>query len=93
MEIVKEERMPEENELQRIKEWTVDKGWDKMFELIKSLWEYKQYYIAGKGCYKLTTGQHKGNEAIIEAMKENTLFWDTCWAESKRGGFYLFIVE
>jgi hypothetical protein len=40
---------------------------------------------------ELITGGWSENEAVIEAIQES-MFWTLYWEESKRGGYYKFIV-
>ena len=41
--------------------------------------------------WELVTGGWSGNESIIQALRDNVLFWALCWQLSKRGGYYEFI--
>ncbi len=38
----------------------------------------------------VATGGWSGCESVIQAMKENIMFWLMCWYMSKRGGYYEF---
>lgn len=43
-----------------------------------------------KGELELTTGGWSGNEAIIDALRANKLFFPLFWVESRRDGLYRF---
>ncbi len=45
--------------------------------------------IAGRRL-DLHTGGWSGNESIMAALEKNTMFWITCWVQSRRGGHYTF---
>ena len=42
------------------------------------------------GTWRIATGGWTGNESIISALQENTVFWVFSWYLSKRGGYYEF---
>lgn len=86
---------PTEEALLKIKEWDILK-WDSLLELlefIKDEWSYPDYFVlTGKNVLRLElhTGGWSGNEDIIEALMNNSLFWILYWVKSKRGGHYYF---
>lgn len=43
--------------------------------------------------YNISTAGWSGNESLIGAMQENTLFWIIAWVQSRRGGHYIFEVR
>lgn len=42
--------------------------------------------------YSISTGGWSGNETLIGALQDNTMFWLFAWAQSNRGGHYIFEV-
>ena len=40
--------------------------------------------------WRVATGGWSGCEEVIAALKENTIFWVTCWKQSSRGGGFEF---
>ena len=81
---------PTEAELERIVKWPND--YHALMEYVRSLWEYDSFKRTGNR-YRLATMGWSGNEDIISALHENTMFWLHCWRLSKRGGLYVFEVE
>ena len=80
---------PTKQELKKIEEW---EGFDHeaMLEFVKSLWMFPEYFSKNGNKYNISTAGWSGNESIIYAMEKNTLFWISCWMESRRGGHYKF---
>ena len=85
---------PDDKELDKIKNWQGESL--ELMEYIKPMWKYFDcgYWIENKKTpiyhYELSTGGWSGNEDIIGAMMENTLFWIKNWYQSRRGGHYIF---
>jgi hypothetical protein len=90
-------RYPTEEELSTIENYDVVKdGVFGLLELVNSLWVFPDYYIVkGKNVLKveLHTGGWSGNEDIIGALMNNTMFWTLCWEKSVRGGHYYFTIR
>lgn len=58
---------------------------------IEPLWErYGSFRKMGENVYRLATGGWSGNESIINALHNNQMFWALYWAESRRGGLFVF---
>lgn len=53
---------------------TVEKGWDNKDVQVVSM----------------STGGWSGNEDVIRALEENTVWWAMNWFSSQRGGHYVF---
>jgi hypothetical protein len=43
--------------------------------------------------YNISTGGWSGNEALIEALRANIMFWMLFWVEDRRGGHFVFEVS
>jgi hypothetical protein len=88
-------REPTDEELERIKNWgPLDpRG---LIEFIKDIWWEPDWGFRLKGKrilrLELHTGGMSDNEAIIEALQSNWLFWSLYWRRSDCGGHYYFRV-
>jgi hypothetical protein len=89
---------PEEAELERIRTWLWEYGFTGLMDIVHEMWYHADfgYWTETKGdeytTYKIATAGWSGNEDIIGALKDNYMFWITCWQMSKRGGYYEFRV-
>lgn len=94
-----EERYPTEEDLKFIREFDIIEN--PIIDLIEYLraiwwmpdWGFKISEIAGVKLLELHTGGWSGNEDIMQALNENTMFWDTCYNSSETGGHFLFEIE
>ena len=70
----------------------------------QSIWWHPEYGVVLRRAYRrqstdrvwrlrLHTLGWSGNEEIIGALKENMMFWQLTWEESKRGGHYKFDIR
>jgi len=91
---------PESHELEKIRTWSHANGfvcWTTLLGYVENLWKYSDYFHKPDGAseklYSISTGGWSGNEEIIEAMKQNTMFWMMCWVSSHRGGHHKFEVK
>lgn len=95
---------PDDEELQRIREWDYH-DYPGLMDFIRSIWwmaswgwkqEPAKDSLMGDTDvmrYDISTGGWSGNESIIEAMGENFMFWSMSWVQSRRGGHYIFEVR
>lgn len=97
---------PTESTLKKITKWNVMKlGCLPLLRAIKPIWAYSEagYFTENPPTkdgftgtdeitFKLSTAGWSGNEDIISALEENTLFWAFCWYSSQRGGYHEFSV-
>lgn len=86
------EDYPTELELKAISGWE-NPQYHELLGLVRSLWRYPTYFRRRRNIYHLSTGGWSGNEDIIRALRENTIFWKLCWVSSRRGGHYKFEVK
>jgi len=90
---------PHESDLNKIKKWKFEKRQDVLdfLDFIQSIWEYGEPYfkITGKRVIKLQahTGGWSGNEEILDAMRENFIFWSIAWQKSVKGGHCYFSID
>lgn len=83
---------PTEEELTRIKEWDY-KDFVGLMEFLGELWDYKDFgWKQNDYTYTLSTAGWSGNESLIDALQENSMFWTVCWQSSRRGGHYVFTI-
>jgi hypothetical protein len=98
-----EDGYPTVEALDEIKNWHYDKGWISLMEFVKSIWwqsewgwfeeDAKDLYGITTLTYNISTGGWSGNESLIYALEENTVFWMMNWFQSRRGGHYIFKVK
>lgn len=74
--------------------WKIEK-WDyldfeELIKFIQSIWTFKDYIHTEDDKVYLSTAGWSGNEDIIEALRNNLVFWSLCWESSRRGGHYVF---
>lgn len=95
-----EEDYPDDEDLQRIKEWDAIHDPKGLIDFIGSIWHWGEPYFLleeyrDKWLLELHTGGWSGNEDIIEALHDNggpAGFWMFYWQKSERGGHYYFKV-
>ena len=94
-----DEGYPTDKALDRVSDW--EKHYDEMLAFVRSIWRYAAsgYYAEAEGeedpsekVYRLSTAGWSGNEEIIDALRDNKIFWALCWYSSTRGGHYVFKV-
>lgn len=85
------EQYPTEEELKTISEWSIDDFYGLM-AYIETIWAYAGagYFEEDGSVFKLHTAGWSGNESIIKALQQNTMFWTLCWVQSRRGGHFIF---
>lgn len=92
---------PEEDELQAVREWPYS-DLPGMMDYVRERWRYADdgYWRVFHGTdelskqpltvYTIRTGGWSGNESLVGAMQENSMFMAICWEQSCRGGQYEF---
>jgi len=86
---------PDEKSLKEIEEWDILKQDVRgLLDLVKenTNWSDRQICITGKKIirFEYHTGGWSGNEDVINALRQNLLFWSLFWEKSTRGGHYYF---
>lgn len=88
-------RYPTDDELDEIRQWDHD-DLDGLIEFVRDeVWEWPEWGVesTASGRWRLATGGWSGNEEVISAMAENTVWWSLHWRSSRRGGLYIFSGE
>ena len=84
------QQYPTEEDIKKIQEWPAE-DFHGLMAFVKSLWAFDSWGWSQEGdLYRISTGGWSGNEDIIGALKENTIFWLFYWQQSARGGHYIF---
>jgi hypothetical protein len=84
------EGYPDEVELETIRKWPW-KDCVGLLEYVKERWWEPDWgWTEDNGIIDVSTGGWSGNEDLIGAMQDNTMFWMLCWESSRRGGHYEF---
>ena len=86
---------PDEKQLRKIEKWDVLKRpVIDLLSYIQPLWTFGETAFIRSGesvmYLQLHTVGWEGNEAIIEALQNNDLFWRLYWQKTERGGHYYF---
>lgn len=97
-----EDGYPDDEDLAIIQTWPWDHpgGYRSLLNYVKDRW-----YMADWGWHEepgvdvldgpvtklnVSTAGWSGNESIVRALQENTMFWCMCWEQSRRGGHFIF---
>jgi hypothetical protein len=64
-----------------------------MLEAVRAIWAYPEFVTVEGDTYTFRTGGWSGNESLISALQQNTLFWNFCWEMSQRGGLHVFTAK
>lgn len=92
LDVLDEDGYPTEHALKIVEHWPYEMP-HAFFEWLKPVWAFSThegFYNRDGLTYYISTAGWSGNEAIIEAMKKNSMFWDLNWYSSQRGGHYVF---
>ena len=94
---------PTEEFLDWIRNYDHTGDYHALMEEVQAAWhwgknQYTQYtedYVNDSKLevYCFSTGGWSGNESIIQALSDNTMFWMINWWQSRRGGHYIFKVR
>ena len=102
--LLDDEGYPTEYALDLIQSWHLSdpRGW---FDLIRGIWYYREwgwkeaeaideFFNDQKitAIYVSTAGW-SGNESIIKSMQKSDMLWHLTWAQSRRGGHYIFEIK
>ena len=80
---------PTEETLEVIRKWT-HRDLRGLAEFVCEAWCYPDYAKLDGRALELHTGGWSGNESLLGALQEQTIFWAMCWRKSERGGHYWF---
>ena len=83
---------PSDSDLAHITAWPVDDtGYGPLFAFVYDRWDHAMGGWERKGSlYRLTTGGWSGNEALIDALRGNAVFWGLTFVAHITGGLYFF---
>jgi len=89
---------PDEESLKEIREWNILKqGVRGLLDLVKENTNTPDWSISIKGKrvlrFEYHTGGWSGNEDVISALRQNTLFFPMYWEKSIRGGHFYFKIK
>jgi hypothetical protein len=90
-------------ELKEIQNWDI-KDAHNLVNRLRDMWQYNDCFVQSWGLdhihkekpvllLELHTGGWSGNEDIVEALQNNTLFWMMWWWKTERGGHYYFEID
>jgi len=89
---------PDERSLERIMKWDILKqGVQDLLDLVKENTNTPDWSFSVKGKrvlrFEYHTGGWSGNEDVIDALRQNLLFWSMYWQKSEVGGHYYFRIK
>lgn len=79
--------------------WSDSQGWLTFVESLWHLptWGWSEADVPHEWAenrtvhrYSVSTAGWSGNEDVIQAMQKNCMLWQEVWAQSRRGGHYIF---
>jgi len=78
------------SDLDRIANWplTTQKDYTALMTYVRGLWSGAGKWDRNAGVYELHASEE--DEDIIDSLKDNALFWATCWESSNRHGTHVF---
>ena len=89
--------------LREIREWEIEGNADirALLDYCREAWWHQESFgvprhvkiVDRETWISASTGGWSGNEAIIEALQGNTMFWNICWLRSDRGGHFRFLAR
>jgi hypothetical protein len=85
---------PTEEELARIRAWPYD-DFTGLLEFVNAQcwWPRPDSGFTRNGReFRLATGGWSGNEEVISALNQNSMFNALCWQSSHRGGLHIYRV-
>lgn len=91
-----EDGYPDDWELQDIRDAAAFEAVDAcdLLERVRGLWHWPNFATVTQDGDRLQhefcTGGWSGNESLIQALRDNTMFWLRWWRLSERGGRYVF---
>jgi len=81
---------PTDETLDAITSWDAAHDSRGLVEFVAEAWHWPDYFIIDGFHVEAHTGGWSGNESLISALQDNTVFWLFCWSESRRGGHFVF---
>lgn len=83
---------PDEDQLEKLSKFpvTCEKDCYAVLSMALALWHWTDMVKIEDHIWTFITGGWSGNEDIISAMKDNTMFWMLMWQSSERGGKHVF---
>lgn len=90
---------PNESTLEMIRSWEVRNNFTQKdlrgfckeaWNWGDTMWGYRRGCDGHRPWIAVSTGGWSGNEAIIEALEANRVFWAMSWLQSVRGGHHRF---
>ena len=82
---------PTDEDLDKIATWPHD-DFTGCMAFIKERWRFDAWREAD-GVYEIATYGWSGNEALLDALRNNFMLWSLYWHQSHRGGGYIFCAD